>query len=253
MVLLMLMVSTSSAQNPEYDFYDEYGRWAYELFTRERLGRDEVHKRYREKLKSEGVDAKEIDRRINLLLHDGLKLEADWWNRNLTTAKPDFNTAPNALLVEVTKDLKPGMALDAGMGEGRNAIYLAQRGWTVTGFDIANKAMELAKKRAEQVGTKIETVVSSGREWKYEEGKWDLILYSWVGVPIDRAAEVIRSLRPKGIIVFEGRGEWAPEDRLRQAFSGLKILRLDKRRDTGADFFRGAEIPVVQFVAQKPE
>jgi SAM-dependent methyltransferase len=250
---LLSQVAPVFAQNPDYDFYDEFGRWSYELLVRDRISPDQVLKQYGEKLRADGISDKEIERRVNLILNQRPKLEADWWNRSLTADKPDFNTAPNALLVEVVKDLKPGTALDVGMGEGRNAIYLAQQGWAVTGFDIAGRAMELARNRATQIGKRIDTAVSTTKDWKYEENKWDLIVYSWVGLPMDRSADVIRSLRANGIIVFEGRGEWAPEEGVRKAFSALRTIRYEKRRRSDADFFRGAEVPVVQFVAQKPE
>lgn len=247
------MVSTGVAQKPEYEFYDQFRRWSYDLLVRDRGGLDEVLKRYDDKLRAEGITSTEIDRRINLIRNARPKLEADWWNHSLTADNPKFNTAPNALLVEVVKDLKPGTALDVGIGEGRNAIYLAQRGWTVTGFDIADRALELVRKRASQIGKSINTVVSTSDEWKYEENKWDLIVYSWVLPPVHRSAEVIRSLRPNGLILFEGRGEWVPEDRLQSAFASLRSLRHERRHRTDTDFFRGTGIPVVQFVAQKPE
>ena len=65
------------------------------------------------------------------------------WNYILTDSLARvkvLNEAPNALLVEIVKGRTPGTALDADMGEGRNAIYLAQQGWQVTGVDIANCA-----------------------------------------------------------------------------------------------------------------
>jgi hypothetical protein len=46
----------------------------------------------------------------------------------LTAPTSTFNTQPNAFLVEMTRHLTPGKALDVGMGQGRNAIYLAQQG-----------------------------------------------------------------------------------------------------------------------------
>lgn len=48
------------------------------------------------------------------------------WDRVYSTPTPSFSTAPNAFLVEVAKELKPGRALDIGMGQGRNSIHLAQ-------------------------------------------------------------------------------------------------------------------------------
>jgi 2-polyprenyl-3-methyl-5-hydroxy-6-metoxy-1,4-benzoquinol methylase len=45
-----------------------------------------------------------------------------------------------------------GLAIDLGMGEGRNAIYLAQQGWQTTGVDLADVAVAQARKRALEAG-----------------------------------------------------------------------------------------------------
>lgn len=56
--------------------------------------------------------------------------------------------APNPHLVREIADLPPGTALDAGCGAGAEAIWLAERGWRVTGADIAAAALERAAERA---------------------------------------------------------------------------------------------------------
>jgi len=58
---------------------------------------------------------------------------------------------PNAQLVAEVSGLAPGRALDVGSGEGGDAIWLARRGWTVTGTDIAEAALAKAARRAEAV------------------------------------------------------------------------------------------------------
>ena len=81
------------------------------------------------------------------------------WNKIL---KQDwFEHIPNEILAETIKDLQPGRALDVAMGEGRNAIFLAEKGWEVTGFDIANEALDSIQKRANQLNLEIETVHAS--------------------------------------------------------------------------------------------
>ena len=49
-----------------------------------------------------------------------------------------FTREPNALLVEAVRNRKPGRALDVGMGQGRNALFLSRNGWEVTGIDSAD-------------------------------------------------------------------------------------------------------------------
>ena len=57
---------------------------------------------------------------------------------------------------------KPGKALDVGMGEGRNALYLAKLGWDVTGFDPADKVVALAAQRAKTMGLALKTGPAAG-------------------------------------------------------------------------------------------
>src|SRR5687767_6379481 len=60
------------------------------------------------------------------------------WNKEFERGTPTLRTAPSKLLIEVTQGRKRGTALDLGMGQGRNAIYLAGQGWEVTGVDISD-------------------------------------------------------------------------------------------------------------------
>ncbi len=57
---------------------------------------------------------------------------------NIYSNAPGFSTNANALLVSAVTGRKPGRALDVGMGQGRNAVFLAVEGWNVTGFDISD-------------------------------------------------------------------------------------------------------------------
>src|SRR5258708_5913914 len=52
-----------------------------------------------------------------------------------------YNPEPNEFLVEMVRARKPGFALDVAMGQGRNALYLASKGWRVTGIDISDEAL----------------------------------------------------------------------------------------------------------------
>src|SRR5262245_29616606 len=82
-----------------------------------------VYQRYAEELRAQGKSDQEIVSTLNALIMVGDRAEIEFWNRILTAPKPRFNTAPNAFLAEMIKGLKPGRALDVGMGQGRNTIY----------------------------------------------------------------------------------------------------------------------------------
>lgn len=63
---------------------------------------------------------------------------------------PSLRKQPSALLVSVSANLEPGLALDLGIGEGRNAFYLGNRGWKVTGVDISDVAVNQVNKRSSE-------------------------------------------------------------------------------------------------------
>ncbi|TFV50344.1 class I SAM-dependent methyltransferase [Blastococcus sp. TF02A-35] len=74
---------------------------------------------------------------------------------------------PNRQLVVEAADLAPGTALDAGCGEGADALWLAQRGWRVTGVDFSAVALERAAAQAREQGLdeRVEWVQADLDEW----------------------------------------------------------------------------------------
>ena len=73
---------------------------------------------------------------------------------------------------------QPGRAFDLGCGTGRDAVYLAQQGWTVTGVDAVTQALDSARKRAAAAGVEVEWVegdVTRLEELGLREG-YDLFL-----------------------------------------------------------------------------
>ena len=70
--------------------------------------------------------------------------EAQRWDEVYANEPHLYTTAPNAFLMEVARSLTPGRALDIGMGQGRNAIWLAEHGWEVTGLEISREGARQA-------------------------------------------------------------------------------------------------------------
>ncbi len=64
--------------------------------------------------------------------------------------------APLARLVEGADALPPGRALDVGCGSGAHAVYLAKRGWRVTGVDFVDAALAEGRQRAAREGVEVE-------------------------------------------------------------------------------------------------
>ena len=73
------------------------------------------------------------------------------WNRSLVdNDNYTFNKQPNLLLTSTVEAVTPGKALVVAMGQGRNALALARKGWDVTGFDLADNAVAYALEEAKK-------------------------------------------------------------------------------------------------------
>ncbi len=127
-----------------------------------------------------------------------------YWDRYYGGQGPLLPNVPNAFLTRVVPGMKPGRALDIGIGQGRNSIYLARLGWDVTGFDISEKGLELAQKHAQDAGVRITTLKASMDQFDYGTARWDLIVATYEGADWLKAA--LPGLKPGGYIVLEGYG-----------------------------------------------
>ena len=121
-----LAQTQSSGQTAEVQIYEKFRAWVTRQSPEAR--QSDLIDQYRRVLAGEGTNASDIERQIRVITEQGQQLEIERWNRILTAPAATFNTNPNAFLVEMTRGLPPGKALDVGMGQGRNALYLARQG-----------------------------------------------------------------------------------------------------------------------------
>src|SRR5687768_8912240 len=75
-----------------------------------------------------------------------------FWEEKYAGATGIWSGQPNGALVDEAADLAPGHALDLGCGEGGDALWLAERGWTVTGLDLSPTALARAGAAARAAG-----------------------------------------------------------------------------------------------------
>jgi len=127
------------------------------------------------------------------------------WNNSLVhDTTYVFNRKPNALLVETVNGKKTGRALDIGMGQGRNSIFLAQQGWKVTGFDIADEAINAALQEAEKSKVQIEAKVVPEEAFDYGVDQWDLVVNVYEGcLDETKMNKIAKSMKKDGLFVFE--------------------------------------------------
>jgi SAM-dependent methyltransferase len=254
-----LAQTLATGQGPEVQIYEKFRTWTTQQPSG---GRDpDLLDRYRAVLAAEGLSAAEIERHLRVITEQGQRLEIDRWNRMLTAPAPTFNTQPNAFLVEMTKHLTPGKALDVGMGQGRNAMYLAQQGWEVTGFDPADQAVAAAQEQARRLGVKLTTLVLRDDQFDFGAEQWDLIVLSYVGVR-RVVSRVHEALRPGGLVVVEGFHRDATKtapigggvvfdtNELLRLFDRLRIVRYEDTE--GVADFGMRTTRLVRLCAQKP-
>ena len=133
----------------------------------------------------------------------GEAAEASFWNEAFVLGR-GFNSKPNAWLVDVASALKPGRALDVAMGQGRNAVWLASRGWDVTGYDIAGEGLRIAREAAAAQKVKLNTVLSSTEDFDFGQDQWDLVAIIYGGGRQDEIARAAKGLKRGGHLVIEG-------------------------------------------------
>src|SRR5262249_16296955 len=109
----------------------------------------EVMKAYAARLAADGATDTEVGEQlvavrkyVRRMPPEVLKVH---FNNVYTTHKELFSQEPNAFLVRSVREVKPGTALDVAMGQGRNSVFLAMQGWDVTGYDLSDQGMAIAK------------------------------------------------------------------------------------------------------------
>ena len=75
-------------------------------------------------------------------------MEREQWDERYRADELIWKVEPNRFLVEEVAGLVPGRALDLACGEGRNALWLAERGWQVTAVDFSAVGLEKARRLA---------------------------------------------------------------------------------------------------------
>lgn len=100
-------------------------------------------------------------------------------------AGPDlvWGAGPNRFLAEEAEPLEAGRALDLGTGEGRNAIWLAERGWRVTAVDFSAVGLAQAARLSAERGVTVDWVQADLLDYQAEPYAYDLVLIAYIQLP----------------------------------------------------------------------
>ncbi len=129
------------------------------------------------------------------------------WDERYGAADRIWSGNPNAVLVAEVADLPPGTALEAGCGEGGDAIWLARQGWRVTATDISSVALARAAEQADRLEV---SVTWSHHDLTEEpaEGRYDLVTAFFLHLPQPDRAQLWRHLAaavaPGGTLLVVG-------------------------------------------------
>jgi len=120
-------------------------------------------------------------------------MKRESWDQRYAASDLVWGAGPNRFVEAAFGDAAPrGRALDLACGEGRNAIWLAERGWDVTGVDWSHVAVERARKLAAERGADVRFVAHDVTAWAPEAGAYALVLVSYLQVPVSDRLEVWR-------------------------------------------------------------
>lgn len=158
---------------------------------------------------------------------DDSSTPAAFWEARYAGTERAWSGRVNAVLADAAADLAPGRAIDLGCGEGGDAIWLALRGWTVTGVDLSPTAVERGRAAAEAAGVpadRIRFIAADLASWTPSEPA-DLVtasfLHSWP-VPIPREAILRRAAgftAPGGrllVTAHAGAPSWSDPEHVRE-------------------------------------
>lgn len=131
--------------------------------------------------------------------------DAALWNERYAATERLWSATPNATVAEIAGPLPPGRALDFAAGEGRHAVWLAQRGWQVTAVDFSSVGIERGRAAAEDLGVEVDWVVDDVLTWSPPEGvSYDLVLVAFLHLPDDVFGRLRGWLAPGGRLVILG-------------------------------------------------
>jgi len=135
-------------------------------------------------------------------------MEAHEWDQRYAEKELVWSSEPNVFVAQTVADLPPGRALDVACGEGRNAIWLASKGWKATGVDFSQVAIDKAKQLAQRAGVSVEWVCADVTAWQPPASSFDLILFSYLHLPPEKMTETLgrakRALAPNGLLFVVG-------------------------------------------------
>ena len=130
-------------------------------------------------------------------------MDAEAWDERYAASELVWSREPNQFVAAELADLPPGTAVDLAAGEGRNAIWLASRGWSATAVDFSQVALDKGARLAEDLD--VTWVCADATTWQAPRPV-DLVVMAYFQVPSADRRRAVRSaasmLRPGGTLLL---------------------------------------------------
>lgn len=141
-------------------------------------------------------------------------MDASEWDQRYAGREQLWSGRPNGTLVREVGPLTPGTALDVGCGEGGDAVWLAQRGWTVTGLDVSAVALARARAAAQSLGAHVTWVCAPVTDLVPPAGGYDLVTVHYPALPHSPGAgpvgALLAAVAPGGLLLVVGHARIDP-------------------------------------------
>ena len=131
----------------------------------------------------------------------------DFWNEKFAATDYAYGTEPNDFLVSAVTNLKRGATLSLAEGEGRNAVWLAQQGFTVSAIEQSEKGVGKTLRLALQRGVIVMAERGELETFHIQPNSWDLVVSIYAHTPQELRRklhrQVVAGLKPGGVFVLE--------------------------------------------------
>lgn len=113
------------------------------------------------------------------------------WDQRYAATTSVWGDEPNRFVAHEFATTEPGQALDLGAGEGRNATWLAARGWDVTAVDFSAVAADRGRQAAADQGLAVRWVVADLRDYHPDPATYDAVIVAYLHLVPDELAIVL--------------------------------------------------------------
>ena len=131
----------------------------------------------------------------------------DFWNEKYANTDYAYGTEPNEFLASAVTKLKRGETLSLAEGEGRNAVWLAQQGFTVSSIEQSEKGVAKTLRLALQRGVIVMAERGELENFNIQPNSWDLVVSIYAHTPQELRRklhrQVVAGLKPGGVFILE--------------------------------------------------